>query len=92
MEFEHKALGQMETAELTQGQMEKFGSAVVNKESESLPVYYGEVVRAAIKAGILVMPEMKVEDVIEQKPAFVKWLATNILQAVGEANRIDPLP
>ncbi len=92
MEFTHAKFGRMEIAEFTQAQMERYGEAMVGKESQSLPQYYGECVRTAVRVGVLIEPRLSDEEIANAKPAQVKWLAINVLNAVAEANNVDPLP
>lgn len=91
MEFTHEVFGECELAELTQKRMEDFHREMQGKEKEVLSVFRGDSVRLAIKLGMLIKPEMTVEDVDEAKPAYVVWLADCISKLFAEAMNVDPL-
>jgi len=91
IEKTHKTLGiELQAKELSQGLLEAYLIEMAGKNQMAIGRYYGEVVRAAIKCGWLIKPEWTLEDVPEQKPTAVRWVAEQLDRAYGEATTVPP--
>ncbi len=88
MEFTHAKIGLLEVKELTQRDVEAFGKSYRELDRASMTEQNGAVVRAAVKAGIILSPHLSVEDVDNLKPYVVNWYALNINAAYEEATTI----
>lgn len=74
--------------ELKQRHVEAFASELPDVTKVTAPVYFGGVVRAAVKAGWLEVP--KIESVEEMKPGEVRKLAEAIMQEYSRVEEINP--
>lgn len=92
MEYTHEKYGKYSIAEITQGQMEVFLSAMKDVPTEPATNYYGAVVRGAVKAGFMFNPSVTEDAVNAAKPSFIRWLANCVGKEIQEALRDDPLP
>lgn len=80
-----------EFADLTQKQVEQWSAALKGAHEKTVPEYRGDVVRAAIRAGWVLAPELKPEDVDAMPPRLVRWLADQCAGLYNDATQLDPL-
>lgn len=86
---ENTTLGaRFELAELLQRHVETFFKELralhPNQEKVSLPEDCGDIVRAAVKAGMVEM------NVTEAKPAVVRWLARELNTHINDSLEVPP--
>lgn len=74
--------------ELKQRHVEAFDKERPEFDINRPTIYFGGVVRAAVKAGWLELP--KIENVEEMKPGEARKLAEAILQEYSRVEEIDP--
>jgi len=74
--------------ELKQRHIEAFTIELPDAEKTKIAVYYGAIVRAAVKAGWLVEP--KIDSVDEMVPGEVRKLAEAILHEYTSVMDISP--
>lgn len=91
MEFTHKKYDKVEIADITQKQLEIFQVEMKKDRVDSLAVWRGDIVRAAINAGFFVFPIMTADEIDGMNPRKVSWLEHCVTRVVTEALSDDPL-
>ena len=91
--LEHVGLGvRARIKDLTQGDLEAFGAALVGEATDSASQRRGAYLRAALVAGWFVelVPALEAEQVIGQSPARVRLLGDWVDQIYGEVTNVPP--
>lgn len=91
-EYTHERFGKCVLAEITQKQLADYSKILLDTGNISVIAYRGESVKAAIKCGFFIEPELTDKDVDEANPGFIRWLSDKcIAEMIKEATSIDPL-
>lgn len=91
MEHTHTRFGKCVIEDITQGQLEKFQTAMKGAGELPMSVFFSKSLKAARDCGILGEPVLTDEQIEKAKPGLIHWLADCLAEDVQEANRIDPL-
>lgn len=92
MEFTHERFGKCVIAEITQKQLADYSKEMQALGNETMIVFRGESVKAAVKHGLLLEPKLTASEVDNANPGLVRWLSDMcISKAITEATNIDPL-
>ena len=92
MEFTHERFGKCVLVDISQKLFEDYSQELLDKGDVTVIQYRGLSVKAAIKLGILIEPEMTPEDVDNASPGLIRWLSDIcIAKHIQEANSVDPL-
>mgnify|MGYP005819211191 CR=1 FL=1 len=92
MDYDHSRFGKCKIADITQGQAEKFATAMQNTDALPQIVWNRRALIAASEAGIIAEPKLDAEQINAASPGYIRWLANCIAASLAEASSIDPLP